>query len=243
MQIMHLPMYITNVQHDKTLCHEVGQYQEDVNKSLLTLLFSTYDLVPDQEFQTIIYQKWHEYDMDKIVAIPALMAEAIHKYNVLNCGPIEHWMAKTPHEQYQAEKCFHSKQTFAKYKDEEKQCGSIIENKKKNADHPDWLEQGTWAGEPESKVVEGHTYHWCKYHGHWSLNSKHFSSMCTGCGHCDNHKAKCEADHLPNDGQHLCIGSALASIHMHEGNDKHYYKFNSINFLGLVILYYFIMSD
>ena len=59
-QIMQLPTYIVNIhygikmfnEHAKTLHHQVSQYQEDMMESLLTSLFTAYNLVPDQEFKT-----------------------------------------------------------------------------------------------------------------------------------------------------------------------------------------------
>ena len=92
-QIMCLPTYIIDIhydnkvfnEHTKTLHHQVGHCQEDVSESLLTSLFAVY--VPNQEFQHIICQKWHEYDMKAGVITPdILMAKAMHKYNALNHG-------------------------------------------------------------------------------------------------------------------------------------------------------------
>ena len=55
---MHLPTYMVDItydikvfnEHTKELCHQTGQYQEDIAESLLTSLFTVYDLVPDQEY-------------------------------------------------------------------------------------------------------------------------------------------------------------------------------------------------
>ena len=57
-QIMQLLTHILNVcydikvfnEHAKTLWASIGQYQENVNESLLTSIFVAY-YVPDQEFQ------------------------------------------------------------------------------------------------------------------------------------------------------------------------------------------------
>ena len=51
------------------------------------LLLAAFDLIADQEFQYIICQKQHEYDMNTVVVTPVvLLTEAPQKFNALNHG-------------------------------------------------------------------------------------------------------------------------------------------------------------
>ena len=42
-----------------------------------------------------------------VVTLDILRTEALQKFNALNHGVTVHWMAKTPHEQYQADNLQH----------------------------------------------------------------------------------------------------------------------------------------
>jgi hypothetical protein len=45
-----------------------------------------------------------------------------------------------------------------------------------------WNDVAPKEGEPETKVVDGKTYYWCRHHQKWSLNPNHTTDSCKGHG-------------------------------------------------------------
>ena len=88
-----------------------------------------------------------------MVVIPdTLMAEAILQYNVLNQGPTVHWMAKPPHEKYQADKLSTLGAIISKLQgNKQKQADGKRSTIAKESDHPEWVEKGPQAGRKKSR--------------------------------------------------------------------------------------------
>ena len=130
-----------------------------------------------------------------VVTLDVLMTKAFQKFNALNHGVTVYWLAKTPHEQYQADILSALEAQLTKLQGGKKKTPEGKFKRKKEADHPSWVATAPHHSEPETKTVDGATYYWCKYHGKWSLNAKHTLTSCTGCGLTGESKVMFDADH------------------------------------------------
>ena len=130
-----------------------------------------------------------------VVTLDILMNEALQKFNAMNHGVSVHWMAKTPHEQYQADKLSALEAKLTKFQGGKKKQLEAKVDKKKEVNCPSWVGIPPHTGEPEAKTIDGATYYWCKYHAKWSLNANHTSTSCTGCGLTGESKVLFDKEH------------------------------------------------
>lgn len=166
----------------------------ETTNDLMVNVFRGLKACSDTTFVRYITRKEDDYNEGQDVTVDALLDLAGNKYESL----IEAGEFNQPTDEQkkivaltaQLEKLGKTSKSFAQNKDKKsgkpskdgqqkstkKNGKKETSNKDKSSSYPAWKLIPPGAGDPHTKVVNGKTYHWCKYHNMWTI---HKASECT----------------------------------------------------------------
>ena len=161
--------------------------EEVKSTDLLINLFRAYQACQDKEFQNWAKLKQDEYNEGKDITAKGLMELAENKYkNMVNDGV---WKAPTQEQETIVNLTAQVAQLQKKVKaaartqtrarkgdkqqdDKDKDKSGKPDKEKKKREYPAWKKVAPKDGEPNTKVVNGRTYHWCKHHQLWTSHKE-----------------------------------------------------------------------
>lgn len=151
---------------------------EDV-PSFIVYLFKGYKAAADEQFRKYIQYQRDAYDQGENMDHNLLMTRALNKYKTMMDE--NEWCAMSPQEEQivalSAElkqlkdsnlKLSRSVDQKPKSKVKEGRNRKPVKGKKKKGDDHTWKKTPPKLGDPETKIVNKKTYHWCKYHNAWT---------------------------------------------------------------------------
>ena len=184
MNLSSLDAYILTVNSNITTFNEYVRAQVyslaargEETQDLLVNLFKAYAAASDQSFKTYINDHQNRYDDGEELTSDELMLKAENKYKAL--VERNQWNMKSKEEEQivalNAELKEFKKLQFTKKKDNSKNKDKRNDKKKngkgkgkgKDNKKDEWKLVSPKAGQSQTKVIEGTTWHWCPHHKRW----------------------------------------------------------------------------
>jgi hypothetical protein len=223
-QLSQLDIYMVDVKSDveqyndyvKTLVAGLNARGEQT-LDLLANLFKGYMAASDGSFIDFIKRKKDAYEEGEIDLTPEVLMQATdNKYNGLKQSG--RWNQASEQDEKIIALEAQIKELVVVAKKSKKVPNGKPLPAKNNTPRPAWSDVAPAEGDPETKVVDGKTYYFCRHHGRWSVNPRHMTATCKGHGVPTGAAAGKELKDT-TDGPAIRLQSALANAGTHDNDE------------------------